>query len=432
MKKTKQDLQKQSLELSHSNNRLILSFATGCGKSLASLKIAKNKGGRWYIIVAETNHIKNWHDEIVKHGYEDLFLNIEIFCYDSLHKYQFTQVEGIILDECHHITELRASYLKTIKFNYLVGLTATLPIDVKNYINYVFGNFYEFKYPLSQAIADGILPKPSIYVVGVDLTDELTTHVITKGLAKKRTKVQCVFDERMKYLQSYNNIHLEVLCTQKQRYQMISDEVDYMRDYYIQRYDEISEKYSSERLSQFEPDIQKKLFKEKDKQLKTIEYFKLKWLNAGSQRKRTIADIKTPVAQRILEKIKDKKLICFTGSIDQAKKLAFSKDLIVNSEKNKPENSRIIDKFNSGEIRALFATGMLREGMNLDGIESSLIVQLDNQTKSLIQMLGRSLRAESPECYILYLKGTQDEKYLKTAFNGFNKDYLYYTNINEL
>lgn len=99
MKKTKQELQNQSLELSHSNNRLILSFATGCGKSLAALKIAKNKGGRWYIIVAETNHIKNWNDEIVKHGYEDLFLNIEIFCYDSLHKYQLTQVEGIILDK---------------------------------------------------------------------------------------------------------------------------------------------------------------------------------------------------------------------------------------------------------------------------------------------------------------------------------------------
>lgn len=431
--KTKQELQNQALELSHSNNRLILSFATGCGKSLAALKIIKHFGGRWYIIVAETTHIKNWHDEIVKHGYEDLLMYIDIFCYDSLHKYEFTQVEGMIWDEGHHsAAPTYIPKLQSIKNNHIVVLTATLPSETKSYLNYIFGNFYEFKYPLSQAIAEGILPKPSIYIVGVDLTDEPTTHIITKGLAKKRTKVQCVFEERMKYLQSYNNIHLEVLCTQKQRYQMISDEVDYMRDYYIQRYDEISEKYSSERLSQFEPDIQEKLLKEKNKQLKTIEYFKLKWLNAGSQRKRTIADIKTPVAQRILEKIKDKKLICFTGSIDQAKKLAFSKDLIVNSEKNKPENSRIIDKFNSGEIRALFATGMLREGMNLDGIESSLIVQLDNQTKSLVQMLGRVIRSEFPECYILYLKGTQDEKYLKTAFNGFNKDYLYYTNINEI
>lgn len=429
---TRQILQDEALNLSNSYNRLILSFATGVGKSLAALKICKSKGGRWYIIVSETNHIKNWHDEIVKHGYEDLLLNIEIFCYDSLHKYQFTQVEGIILDECHNITELRASYLKTIKFNYLIGLTATLPIDVKNYINYVFGNFYEFKYTLSQAIKDGILPKPNIYIVGVELTDESTIHVVTKGLAKKRVKIQCAYEDRMKYIQSYNNLHLEILCTQKQRYKMIEEEVDYMRDYYLQRYDEISEKYSSERLSQFELVTQEKLLKEKNRQLKTIEFFKLKWLNAGSQRKRIIADLKTSVAKRVLDKIKDKKLICFTGSIDQAKKLAFSEDLIVNSEKNKPENSRIIDKFNSGEIRALFATGMLREGMNLDGIESSLIIQLDNQTKSLVQMLGRVIRSEFPECYILYLKGTQDEKYLKTAFTGFNKDYLYYTNINEI
>jgi superfamily II DNA or RNA helicase len=106
--------------------------------------------------------------------------------------------------------------------------------------------------------------------------------------------------------------------------------------------------------------------------------------------------------------------------------------MIVNSYKNKLENSKIITNFDKGIIRSLFATGMLTEGVNLNGIEAALIIQLDNQSKSLVQKLGRVLRSDSPICYILYLKDTQDEKYLNTAFKGFNKDYLYYTNINEI
>jgi superfamily II DNA or RNA helicase len=431
---TKEELQNNALELAKQYNRLVLSFATGSGKSLAALKIIKNFGGRWYIVVAETTHIKNWHDEIVKHGYEDLLIYIDIFCYDSLHKYEFTQVEGMIWDEGHH--SAAPTYIpkfQTIKSNHIVVLTATLPTETRNYLNYIFGNFYEFKYPLSQAIKDGILPEPKIFLVGINLPDKETFHIVSKGYKDKRTKLTCNFGEQYKLLSSYNHLELKIRCTERERYKLLEDEVDYAREYYLTRYDEISDRYSNEKLSKIESlDTREKLLKEKDKQLKTIEYFKTQWLSLGSKRKRYMADVKTLAAKVILDKIKDYKLICFTGTIEQANKLAFSPDMIVNSYKNKLENSKIISNFDKGIIRALFATGMLTEGVNLNGIEAALIIQLDNQSKSLVQKLGRVLRSESPICYILYLKDTQDEKYLNTAFKGFNKDYLYYTNINEI
>jgi superfamily II DNA or RNA helicase len=431
---TKEELQNIALDLSKSYDKLVLSFATGSGKSVAALKIIKHFGGRWYIIVAETTHIKNWHDEIVKHGYEDLLMYIDIFCYDSLHKYEFSQVEGMIWDEGHHAqAPTYIPKLQSIKTNHIIVLTATLPPETKSYLNYIFGNFYEYKYPLSQAIKDGILPEPKIFLVGIDLPEKETFHIVTKGYKDKRTKLTCNFGEQYKLLSSYNHLELKIRCTERERYQLLENEVDYARDYYLTKYDEISDRYSSEKLSKIEKlDTREKLLKEKERQLKIIEYFKTQWLSLGSKRKRYMADIKTLAAKTVLDKIKDYKLLCFTGTIEQANVLAFSPDMIINSYKNKLENSKIITNFDKGIIRALFPTGMLTEGVNLNGIEAALIIQLDNQTKSLIQRLGRVLRSESPICYILYLKDTQDEKYLNTAFKGFNKDYLYYTNINEI
>ena len=68
---------------------------------------------------------------------------------------------------------------------------------------------------------------------------------------------------------------------------------------------------------------------------------------------------------------------------------------------------------------------MLREGINLEKIDSSIIIQLDNQLLSFIQMLGRCIRGLLPECYILVVRNTQDEVYLNTALAGFDNKYLY-------
>lgn len=411
----KEKFQKEVRSLVNHYNRIVLSIATGVGKSLIALMMAKEKGGKWFILVNETPGIDTWKDEIKKFGYEDL--DVEIFCYQSLHKYQYSKVTGIICDEAHHLTESRVEHIKTIQYEYIVGLSATLPVDTKNYLNYSFGNFYEFKYSLSQGIADNFLPEPIINIVGIDLTDKPVTHIIQKGKADKRKFFQCSFNDRLRYITSYPDLCLEVMCTEKQKYAMIESQVNFLRDNYLQRYEEINEKYTGA---------------ERHKKLSQVEFFKTKWLLEGSVRKRFIADLKTESARLILEKIKDKKLICFTGSINQANKIAFSKELIVNSEKGKLQNQKIIANFNEGIVKSLFVTGMLKEGMNLSGIEAGLIVQLDNQTKSLIQMLGRVLRSSSPVCYILYVKDTQDEKYLKTALTGFDKKYINYLNINEI
>ena len=187
-------LQKKWKELVVQQPLSILQVATGVGKSLTALQVIKDVGGKWYIVVAETNHIKNWYDEIIKQGLQDLLLNVEIFCYASLHKYQDTEVKGIIFDEGHHIaTDKRIQASLKIKTERVIVLTATLSSEIKSILNFYFGDFYEIKYSLSQAISDGILPEPKVFLVGIDLPEEKTEYIIQKG--KDRVVMHCHYEE---------------------------------------------------------------------------------------------------------------------------------------------------------------------------------------------------------------------------------------------
>ena len=75
----------------HKGINLCLEFSTGVGKTLNAINLqnimTNELSRRTYVCVAEIAHIQNWKDEYVKHGYEHLLSNTDIFCYASLKKY---------------------------------------------------------------------------------------------------------------------------------------------------------------------------------------------------------------------------------------------------------------------------------------------------------------------------------------------------------
>lgn len=154
------------------------------------------------------------------------------------------------------------------------------------------------------------------------------------------------------------------------------------------------------------------------KQTKQSEFL---WLNNALKRKNFLANCKTNKARELLDKLKNKRLVCFTGSIQQCTELGGK--YVVHSKNNNRVD--IISAFNNQKIDKLFAVNMLRESMNLTNIQAGIIIQLDNKKLSFIQMLGRVFRADLPECYVLVVKDTQDEVYLETVLEGFDRKYLY-------
>jgi len=346
----KDEIQNKAVVLSESHPSLLLSFATGVGKSLAAIKIIeRNPEERWYILCKQTDHIDNWIKEFTKHEKEHLLFNVEIFCYDSLHKYVGTKA-NLVLDEGHAITELRLDLIKQIKSDKVVILSATVDIEKKMLLKEIKGNLREFHISISDAIKQGLLPPPKIYVVDIFLDE-----------------------------------------AQQKQYNKITASVDFFRQKHFQ-------------LQQ--------------------EWTEYKWLGTALKRKVMLSNFKTQIAKQLLEKFRNKRLVCFTGSVDQCNLLG-GENVVHSKTKNKKANQKLIDNFNNKKIDKLFAVNMLRESMNLTDIDLGIIIQLDNQKLSFIQMLGRVFRADLPECYVLVVRNTQDEVYLKTVLEGFDTKYIY-------
>lgn len=372
---TRIEIQQEGLKLTESYNYIMFEWCTGLGKSLVSIQIIEKYGGKWNIVLAETNHEMNWIDEFKKHGKEYLLSNVTFFCYQSLHKN--LEGENYIFDELHHVTsDKRLNLLQQIHLGNLkrfVGLSATLTRTQKELIEESIGKFYIHRVSLSQGIDWGILPEPDIYFVGVNLS---TTS---------------------KYLKYYFTKEKFVMCTEKEYYDRITVRIEALKRQYFAT---------------------------------QAGFDKIKWLKLANDRKKFLANCKTRHVRELLKHVDGKRFICFTGSIEQSELL--SNGYSIHSKIPKKKRIELITKFNDGEIDKLFATAMLKEGINLDNIEAGIIIQLDNVQRYFTQVSGRTLRATFPEQYVMYVKGTQDEVYVKTALDNFNMDYVKFVELKDL
>jgi superfamily II DNA or RNA helicase len=264
---TRQEVQSNGLKLAEEYSYLVYEWATGLGKSLMAINIIEKFGGNWSIVIAETNHELNWINEFKEHKKEHLLKQVKFFCYQSLHKN--LEEENYIFDELHHITsEKRLNLLQQIhlyKLKRFVGLSTTLTKTQKLLIKCMIGDYHIDKVTLSDAIDAGILPEPIVYFVGIDLDTTKRVHRFNFN--------------KDKY----------AMCTESEMYKRMSDRVDWLKDKYM---------------------------------IERNEFDKIKWLKSANDRKKFLSQCKTKHAKVLLAGLKDKRLICFTGSIEQSEELS--------------------------------------------------------------------------------------------------------------
>jgi superfamily II DNA or RNA helicase len=147
-----------------------------------------------------------------------------------------------------------------------------------------------------------------------------------------------------------------------------------------------------------------------------------RWMMAALARKNFLSGVKTKYARILIRRLQNRRLITFCGSIAQAESLGAK--LALHSKLSKEKREKVLTEYLSGTTNNIFVKGMLKEGINIPGIEVGIIIQLDNNSLYFNQLLGRTLRSLLPEQYVLYIKNSQDEKYVETSLDGFNKDYV--------
>lgn len=393
----REELRDAAINALQTSHNIAIQAATGVGKSKIAIDICKECAKRErrdlkkiLLVIAERAHYKNWKDELIKWSYD---VPIEIICYASLRKKRDSNWDIIIFDEAHHLnSELRLDTFETMGARYRVFLSATLKDSLIIKLECSCGPIKSFKMGLQEAFSNNVLPEPKIVLIPLTLDKTKQDHIIVEewGKKDKRLTYKCTYAERWRFLRnkrSYPNVKLLISCTQQQQYDYLCEQFEYYKKRYM---------------------------------LTRNEILKNKWLQCGSRRKVFIGTEKTEIAKHILEKVKNKRFVCFCTNIEQAETLGG-----VNAvHSKKKDNQAIVNKFNEGQTNSLFAVGMLQEGMNLNNIEAGVIIQLDGEERSFIQRFGRTLRADSPVQYIIYYKGTRDEEYLKNALDKIDTKYI--------
>lgn len=406
----KNQIQSDAVSKSKIYDNLLINWSTGCGKTLAAIKCINedlkiHPNIRWYIIVSETTHIKNWYDDIEKFNYQNILLNVEILCYDSLHK--LIGKGNFILDEVHRITELRISYIEPLIYKKIIALSATISYEKRALISCLMHNNYkQLIITTKQAINIGLLPKPAVYVHIIELDNLKKDYVYNfkRGNKYKYVNSICEYNKGIKFIEEPKlcfHINLKIKCTQQQYYDLITKEFELL----LKSYNAAIANAKSEL------------------ELDKFNYLKWKFQSKANERKKFLSECKLSKAREVITLIEDKRHICFANSISQCEELANGKPVIHSKLKNPIE---MFEKFNNCEINSLYANRMLREGVNLKDIEAGLLVQLDNSSEGLQQILGRILRSQVPEFHLIVVKNTQDEKYFNKVLPTLNEEYIKY------
>lgn len=394
---TRDELRDATIEAFQDYSNIAIQAATGVGKSKIAIDICKECSLRQLrplkilLVVAELAHINNWKAEFVKWGYD--YSHVTIICYASLKKFKDTVWDLVIFDEAHHLdSEIRLEVFDFLITKYRIFLSATLKDSFIRRLEYSCGHIENIKMGLQEAFTSSVLPEPEIRLIPLVLDNTKPTETIVEEWGKKGKQVTatCRYEERWRYLKDKKKIpngKLIITCTQKQKYDYLSEQFEfYKKRYFTCR----------------------------------NEAIKNKWLQYGSKRKVFIGMLKTEIAKKLINTVKDKRFICFCTNIEQADYLG-GKNAVHSKKK---ESLNIIQQFNDEKIDSLFAVGMLQEGVNLANIQVGIIVQLDGQERTFIQRFGRALRAKTPVQYIIYYKSTRDEEYLKTVLEGIDNNYI--------
>lgn len=423
---SRDEMQQDAVNKLLTRKRLIVEWATGAGKSRVAIlslkKLADQGKNRFLMFVCETAHKNNWRREFIDVLGENqgtkLWNMMTVECYNSIHKYEWTNWECIVCDEAHHLrSDKRLDMLSTIQGKHMLCLSATLNESgdgdkLENILEETFGKFERVNLSLQDAINNDILSKPRIlvHILPLDQISGEFTVEVNWGFTKPEWVQECGYAEAMKLIDGklngrIRNKRLSVRCTAREGYELLDRMFRITKDEYLSG-DETEDET-------------------KDRSEGRSEWKKNEMLQYGMKRKLHLGNCKTRFVKSLIDKrLNGQRFICFCNDIEQAK--ALGNDSFICSDRNKKTNLGIIDEFNEGKLDSIYAVGMIQEGANLKGIEAGVIVQLGGKERNFIQKFGRAMRSKNPVQHIVVIDGTQDVKYFENSVKNIEGMYLEY------
>lgn len=388
---TREEIFEECIKKIRDSNVLMMELATGTGKTKLAIDLVnhlcstkyKGKKTSLLLLVAKRVHKQTWKEEIEKWGGLKVG-SITTECYESLKKHKDERFTFVLCDEVHHIqSDVRLDLLESLKFDYMVGLSATIPRGLKKYF------YFQYKAKtvscdIVEAIEDEILPEPEIVLLPLELdnrnyTEEIEINPKLKGPVFHGTYADLWRMKRGK-------VHAILSCTQKQKMMEMNKLIQWEKDRFMQT---------------------------RRKSLETL------WLHHCGQRLEYLADFKIPLVQQILKKLQKHRTITFCKTISQTELLGRN---CIHSKNLK--SSEVYEKFNQKKINHITAVNILNENANLVDCRYAVFVNLSSSEVIMPQRIGRSLRHKKPVIIIPYYKGTREQEIVEKALESYDEKYI--------
>lgn len=367
-----------------------MELATGTGKSRLSILLVnhlcdtvyKGKKVNMLLLVAKTVHKQTWKEEFEKWG--GIKANVTIECYESLKKHINETFDILVLDECHHVgSDIRLDLLSTLHFRYMIGLSATIPRNLKRYFQYKYHSQI-VSCDIVEAIEDDILPEPEILLFPLQLDNTRPSETWEINARSKGPVVKGEYRELWKFRR--NKVHAIVSCTQKQKLMEYNSLIDWEK-----------KKYMSSRNKAMEQT----------------------WLYHCGKRLEFLSDCKVKIVQVILKHLDKYRTITFCKTINQSELLGKN---CIHSQNRK--STEIYDKFNQKKINHITAVNILNENANLVDCKYAIFCNLSSSDVIQVQRVGRSLRHKHPVIVIPYYEGTREKEIVQKYIEVFDKKYI--------
>ena len=365
--------QKKALNNWASNNFIGSIIAgTGFGKSrcavLACHYALSNNARAKAIILVPTIQIQDqFEDEFHKWDCGDYLDRVDILCYQSAYKLIGNHYDIVVCDEIHlGLSPEYRKFFKNNTYDKLLCMTATIPEE------------YEYR-----VILNGLAP----------IAYQLTLDECVKLKIVAPYKISCV--------------PIKLTSSEQIDYKKINKNFVYWK-FQLGQFDAFNEakRILGDHRSSSE-----------DRQA-AVQFYRC------IRERKIIVDFalnKVKKFQKLILENSDKKILVFSGAnkftdalCDSVSPLALS----YHSNKTKKQKEDALQKFRDGDINILCSTKALNQGLDIPDANMGIICGLTSKSLSMIQRVGRLLRFKKDktgEIIILYVKDSQEEKWLKNA-----------------